>query len=32
MLATLRGIGLATLERLGPAKSLLARQMMFGRR
>lgn len=31
-LATLRGLGLAALERLGPAKSLLARQMMFGRR
>lgn len=32
MLATVRGLGLAALQRFGPAKSLLARQMMFGRR
>lgn len=31
-LNTARGLGLAALQRLGPAKSLLARQMMFGRR
>ncbi|WKB50924.1 FAD-dependent monooxygenase [Eleftheria terrae] len=31
-LAALRGLGMAALQRLGPAKSLLARQMMFGRR
>jgi 2-octaprenyl-6-methoxyphenol hydroxylase len=30
--ATLRGLGLAALERLGPAKTLLARRMMFGGR
>jgi 2-octaprenyl-6-methoxyphenol hydroxylase len=30
--ATLRGLGLAALERLGPAKALLARRMMFGGR
>ncbi|MCM5679265.1 FAD-dependent monooxygenase [Schlegelella sp. S2-27] len=29
---TARGLGLAALQRLGPAKSLLARQMMFGKR
>ena len=27
-----RGMGLAVLQRLGPVKTLLARQMMFGRR
>ncbi|MCW7536664.1 FAD-dependent monooxygenase [Aquabacterium sp. A7-Y] len=27
-----RGVGMAALQHLGPAKSLLARQMMFGRR
>lgn len=31
-LGTARGLGLAALQRLGPAKSLLARQMMFGTR
>jgi 2-octaprenyl-6-methoxyphenol hydroxylase len=31
-LATARGLGLAVLDRLGPVKSVLARQMMFGRR
>lgn len=31
-LAAARGLGLALLDRLGPVKSLLARQMMFGRR
>ncbi|WP_047197266.1 FAD-dependent monooxygenase [Caldimonas brevitalea] len=31
-LGTARGLGLAALQRLGPAKSMLARQMMFGRR
>lgn len=31
-LSTLRGMGLATLQAISPAKSLLARQMMFGRR
>lgn len=30
--ATLRGLGLALLERMPPLKSALARQMMFGRR
>jgi 2-octaprenyl-6-methoxyphenol hydroxylase len=30
--ATLRGLGLATLQRLAPAKALLARRMMFGGR
>ena len=30
--ATLRGLGLAALQRLGPAKALLARRMMFGGR
>ncbi|MES2888245.1 MAG: FAD-dependent monooxygenase [Pseudomonadota bacterium] len=29
---TLRGLGLAALQALGPVKSALARQMMFGRR
>lgn len=31
-LSTLRGLGLATLQAAPPLKSLLARQMMFGRR
>jgi 2-octaprenyl-6-methoxyphenol hydroxylase len=31
-LATARAAGLAALQLLGPVKSLLARQMMFGRR
>ena len=31
-LNTARGLGLAALQRLGPVKTLLARQMMFGRR
>jgi 2-octaprenyl-6-methoxyphenol hydroxylase len=31
-LATARAAALAGLQLLGPAKSLLARQMMFGRR
>ncbi|TCP05041.1 FAD-dependent monooxygenase [Caldimonas thermodepolymerans] len=31
-LAAARGLGLAALQALGPAKSMLARQMMFGRR
>lgn len=31
-LGTARGLGLAALQRLGPVKSLLARQMMFGQR
>lgn len=31
-LAAARGLGLAVLDRLGPVKSVLARQMMFGRR
>jgi 2-octaprenyl-6-methoxyphenol hydroxylase len=30
--ATLRGLGLAALERFAPAKALLARRMMFGER
>jgi 2-octaprenyl-6-methoxyphenol hydroxylase len=30
--ATLRGLGLVALEHLGPAKTLLARRMMFGGR
>lgn len=30
--AALRGLGLAALQAAGPAKSLLARQMMYGRR
>ncbi len=30
--ATLRGLGLAALQAVGPARSLLARQMMYGRR
>ena len=29
-LASARGLGLAALQRLGPAKRALARQMMFG--
>ena len=29
-LGAARGLGLAALQRLGPAKSLLARRMMFG--
>lgn len=29
---TARGLGIAALQRLGPVKSVLARQMMFGRR
>ena len=31
-LSTLRGAGLALLERLGPLKSQVARRMMFGSR
>ena len=31
-LGAARGLGLAALQRVGPVKSLLARQMMFGRR
>lgn len=31
-LNVVRGLGLAALQRLGPAKAALARQMMFGRR
>ena len=31
-LGVARGLGLAALQALGPARSLLARQMMFGRR
>jgi 2-octaprenyl-6-methoxyphenol hydroxylase len=31
-LAMARGLGLAALQRIAPARSLLARQMMFGRR
>ena len=31
-LSTLRGAGLALLERLGPVKSQVARRMMFGSR
>lgn len=31
-LNTARGLGLAALQRLGPVKAALARQMMFGRR
>ncbi|URI10457.1 FAD-dependent monooxygenase [Aquincola tertiaricarbonis] len=31
-MAAARGLGLAVLDKLGPAKKLLARQMMFGRR
>ncbi|MGY0196455.1 FAD-dependent monooxygenase [Leptothrix sp. BB-4] len=31
-LSTLRGVGLAVLERLGPVKSQVARRMMFGSR
>jgi 2-octaprenyl-6-methoxyphenol hydroxylase len=30
--ATARGLGLAALQLLGPVKSALARQMMFGSR
>ncbi|MGZ8358679.1 MAG: FAD-dependent monooxygenase, partial [Telluria sp.] len=30
--ASLRGLGIAALQRLGPVKSTIARQMMYGAR